>query len=126
MSRSSEEREERLVESGNWGDVLYAVRSNGTMPAKDFIDGLGVADARKLSVLFRRMAEFGLIHNTQQFKMIEGKIWEFKRGQIRIGCFRVGNTWFLTHGFIKKRDKWPAREKERAKTIRKEHLAGRG
>ena len=74
-------------------------------------------------MLFERMADHGRINNREQFKKVAGYIFEFKRHQIRIGCFQVGRTWFLTHGFIKKADEWPASELQKANDIRIEHLA---
>jgi phage-related protein len=80
-------------------------------------------DKAKLGALFQRMADSGRIHNVQKFKKVEGMVFEFKSFQIRIGCFQERREWFLTHGFMKKQDKWPRRELERAQTIRDEHLA---
>jgi phage-related protein len=67
----------------------------------------------------------GLFATIRQFKKLDGDIFEFKRHQIRIGCFQVSRRWFLTHGFRKKQDKWPKVELDRAKQIRLEHLAAR-
>lgn len=92
------------------------------MPAKDFIEGLDVSDQRKLDTLFRRLAETGKIFNKEQFKIVEGHIFEFKRYQVRVGCFQIKTRWLLTHGFIKKQDKWPKAELTRANRIRTEHL----
>ena len=117
--------ENLIVVRGTWGEVRYAVRSNGRIPAETFIGGLTESEKRKVGALFRRLAEVGKIVNRQQFKKLEGYIWEFKKGQIRIGGFQIGRSWFLTHGFMKKRDDWPEAEVKRAKDIRKEHLAKR-
>ena len=43
---------------------------------------------------------------------------EFKSGPIRIGCFWQPNfQMYATHGFIKKKDDWPAKEILRLKNI---------
>ena len=114
--------DESFVCNGSWGTVRYAVQANGKMLADEFIRGLEVRDQRKLAVRFVRMAEDGQIRNPEQFKKVVDDIFEFKSFQIRIGCFQVGRTWFLTHGFVKKQAKWPKPEIERARRIRKEHL----
>ncbi|MFH0983410.1 MAG: type II toxin-antitoxin system RelE/ParE family toxin [Planctomycetota bacterium] len=93
------------------------------MPAKLFIEDLDEPDQRKLDTLFRRMADTGKIFNREQFKQVAGKIYEFKRFQVRVGCFQVGNRWILTHGFIKKGEQWPRSELERAERIMNEQLA---
>ena len=112
-----------LVATGDWGQVRYAVRQNGTCPARDFIDQLSDSDRAKLAALFDRMAAVGQIRNREKFKKVEGAIFEFKSFQIRIGCFQHGRVWFLTHGFQKKAARWRREELERAETIRSEHLA---
>lgn len=80
------------------------------------------SELRRFATLFNKISHFGTIHNTQQFKKIDGKIWEFKRNQARIGCFQVGDRWRLTHGFIKKRKDWPKRQIDMAKKIMEEDL----
>ena len=94
------------------------------MLADEFIRDLDLGDQRKLRVLFERMAEHGRIFNSEKFKKVEGHIFEFKSFQIRVGCFQLSNTWFLTHGFRKKQDKWPKAQITRAKRIRSEHMQG--
>jgi phage-related protein len=113
-----------VLVKGSQRTIECALCSDGSMPAKEFIHGLGEDVQRKLDVLFRRMADTGRIFNEQQFKHLEGtKLYEFKRDQVRVGCFQIGNRWILTHGFVKKKDKWPKHEIERAKRIMTEHLA---
>jgi hypothetical protein len=119
----SQSDDPRIVARGAWGSVEYATRDNGTRPAEEFIQSRDPSDQAKLAALFRRLADFGRIDNRQKFKKVEGDIFEFKSFQIRIGCFQSGRTWFLTHGFVKKQDRWPKSELERAQTIRKEHMS---
>lgn len=110
-----------LVQAGSWGKVCYAKDKNDDMPAKEFVEGLKDSDKASLAVLFERMANTGQIHNREQFKKIEGDLFEFKRHQTRVGCFRDGNVWFLTHGFKKKRNKWKRSDVERGIRIMQEH-----
>ena len=111
-----------IVVRGSLRTIEYAVCANGAIPAKDFIESLGESELRQLDTLFHRMADTGKIHNRQQFKQVDGKVYGFKRYQTRVGCFQVGDRWRLTHGFIKKSDKWPKREIERAIRIMQEDL----
>ena len=115
--------EELIVEEGSWGFVRYALRTDDSSPAKDFIEKLDERDQRSLATLFERMAEHGKITNEEKFKKLTGSIFEFKKFQIRIGCFQVGRNWYLTHGFRKKKDHWPPAELDRAEQIRREHMA---
>jgi hypothetical protein len=111
---------------GHWGTVEYAVCSNGQKLAERFVLGLKQSDQQKLARLFIAMASTGEIRNREKFKKVEGKIFEFKCHQIRIGCFQVGLCWFLTHGFIKKQDDWPKSELDRAVRVMSKHERPRG
>ncbi|MEE9296626.1 MAG: type II toxin-antitoxin system RelE/ParE family toxin [Phycisphaerae bacterium] len=98
------------------------MRANRSTPAKDFIEALDVGEQIKLDTLFRRMADTGKVWDDRKFKQVRGKIYEFKRYQTRVGCFRVEDRWILTHGFVKKAPRWPRSEIERAERIMNEHL----
>lgn len=112
----------RLVERGTWGTVEYVVLRNGQCPAQEFVNGLEMSEKAKLARLFNKMAMFGRIGNFEKFKKESGEIFGFKSFQIRIGCFQMGRMWLLTHGFRKKRDKWPKSELDRADEIRHDYL----
>ena len=118
----SKDADSTIVVRGNLRTIEYAIRANGSMPAKEFIEGLSEPDQAKILVLFRRMAEKGNVPNREQFKLVEGKIFEFKKQQIRVFCFRKGDRWLLTNGYKKKRDKLDRSEIDRAQRIMQEHL----
>jgi phage-related protein len=110
-----------MMVSGSWGRVACAARANGSVPAKEFFDGLVREEQAKVLSLFHRMAEIGRITNTEQFRKVQGDVWEFKKFQIRFSCYQVERTWFLLHGFRKKQDRWPRREIDTALAILNEH-----
>lgn len=116
--------EEHVAAKGSWGTVNYAICSNGKSPAKEFVESREESDKRKIAALFQFMANSpsGKISNDEKFSHEDGAIWSFKAFQIRLPCFQDGKSWIVTHGFIKKKDKWPPGELERAKRIRNEHL----
>ncbi len=101
----SKDADSNIVVRGNQRTIEYAICANGSMPAKEFVEGLSEPDQTKLLVLFRRMAEKGNVPNRQQFKPVEDKIFEFKKQQMRVFCFRKDDRWLLTNGYKKKRDK---------------------
>lgn len=111
-----------IVVRGSLRTIEYAVCANGTMPAKDFIEGLNESDQWKMVTLFARMAEHGKVPNREQFKSVRGKIREFKKHQIRVFCFRKEDRWLLTNGYKKKKDKLDQGEINRAEWIMREHL----
>lgn len=114
--------DDNIVLTRDWGSIAYAVRSNGNMPAKAFLESLSRQERIKFETLFEFMACQGRISNKEKFRKLHGQIWEFKSGQFRIACFQKSNIWFLTHGFVKKTGKTRNIEKKRAEEIRKEHL----
>ena len=112
-----------VVVRGAMRTIAYAVRSNGSMPAKEFIESLDESDQRKIVALFQRMADHGTVPNPQQFKPVQGDIFEFKKHQIRVFCFREQDSWLLTNGYKKKKNRLDRAEIERARRVRTEHLA---
>ena len=119
----SKDADSNIVVRGNQRTIEYAICADGSMPAKEFVEGLDESEQRKLDTLFRRLAAMGKIFNKEQFKQVKGKIFGFKRYQTRVGCFQIGIRWVLTHGFIKKGDRWKKSDIERAERIMEEHLA---
>lgn len=106
--------------------VECAVDARGQSPALGFVESLLRSDQRKVNTLFQRLADLGKIEDGQKFKRLAGKIWEFKSHQIRIPCFQDGQSWVLTHGFIKKQNATAKSEIERALRIQAEDLARQG
>lgn len=108
----------------------FAVKLNGRMPAKEFLDSEG-EDAGPVLALFKEMAETGRTANGNKFSQERGAIYAFKttvkNRLFRVPCFQIGNRWVLAYGFIKhgaqkKRGKWRPEELDRADNIRKEHM----
>ncbi len=94
---------------------------------RDFIEGLAIADKKKVVALLKRTGDHGLPVNEEKFKKLQGyDLWEFKSYQVRLMCFLYGDDIvILTHGFRKQRNKTPRTEIERALRIKKEYLEGR-
>lgn len=104
--------------------VAYACRVNDGRPAKDFIEKLEQSDQAKLAKSFHRIAHVGRINNIERFRKLRGKIYEFKiHPKVRILCFQLRNTWFLTHGFNKETGNTPPRQIDRADNIMNEHIS---
>lgn len=104
--------------------VGYARRKNGKRPAMDYIERLEKLDQAKLAKSFKTMADVGRINNTERFRKLRGKIYEFKvHPKVRVLCFQLGKAWLLTHGFNKETGTTPARQIERAEDIMNEHIS---
>jgi phage-related protein len=116
-------RNDPLV-TGSCAIVAYARRENDNRPAMDYIENLEKLDWAKLSKSFMKIASVGRIHNTERFRKLRGKIYEFKvYPKVRVLCFQLEKTWLLTHGFDKETGDTPPRQIERAEVIMKEHIS---
>jgi len=105
--------------------VVFAVCADGSSPAAQFFDRLGSADKAKMLKLYQYLADHGWITNPEKFKKIAGTdFFEFKSFQVRMPCFFApGRLVIVTHGFLKKGDRIPPQELERARRIRQEDEA---
>ncbi|HKV23944.1 MAG TPA: type II toxin-antitoxin system RelE/ParE family toxin [Candidatus Acidoferrum sp.] len=107
--------------------IEFAIRANGSMPAKDFFDtDLTESERLKFRPPVMRLADDGLVANEERFKKVEGTkdLWEFKLHQVRIlGFYMPGARFVLAHGLRKKKDRLSKSDIEVAETIRREHIA---
>ena len=92
-----------------------------------FIASLGDVDKAKIFKIIKRFANFGVIYNKEQFRKVEGHIWEFKNYQTRILMYHCDRHCIaLTHGFIKKGNRISKREIDKANQIMGEYNSVRG
>ena len=96
--------------------VEYAVRSDGKMPAKEFVESLPPKTKQRILASFHHVASTaGRGVSPKIFQHERDELWTFKckdqKRRIRLPCFRRGDRWIVTHGFIKPpRSKWPEQE----------------
>ena len=106
-------------------DVDYYEDENGKKPAEEFIDSLDVKMRAKvfgrLELLEKHGSELGMPFS----RHLDDGVFELRtvvgNNITRIlYFFVVGRRVILTHGFVKKTRKTPAREIDRAKKIRED------
>lgn len=119
MTEEAESGSRYLVHKGQYGCVEFARMPDGTVPAGEFWSQLSEGQKAKFLSLFARIASDPhlRLNNRQQFKQVEGDLYEFKRNdiQMRVFAFRHGSRWLLVWGFVgKKENKLPAGEVARA------------
>lgn len=99
--------------------------------AKEFISGL---DSKSIKKIFYNIDLAEQTNDPKLFKKLHNDIWEFRttfaRIQIRLLAFwdksESKNTLVIaTHGFIKKVDKIPANEIERAIKLREKYFSSK-
>ena len=94
----------------------------GKSPALEYYQSLPAADRRKVLRLFQLMGETGQIHNKTMFRNEGDKIYAFKPQPHRfLSFFFEGNKVIITNGFIKKQQKLPKLEKDRALRLRDDY-----
>ena len=100
--------------------------------AEEFLESIHPKAAEKLTNNIRLAKE---TNNPRLFKKLREDIWEFRARygslQARLLAFwdktiREETLVVVTHGFIKKTDKTPGNEIERAKNIRKKYFQDKG
>lgn len=105
---------------------IYALNENKKCYIKDFIENLNKSTKKKVFALLERAANKGIPKNHEKFKKIEDKLYEFKSYQVRLFCtFENNKVILLISGFVKKSNKIPKREKERAKRLLKKYYEDR-
>ncbi len=107
----------RIVRTGDW-QVLAVCIERGDCPLLDFLAGLEgklARDGRRMLKLLDRVATQGPPRNTELSHQLAFGIWEFIQGRLRVLWFYdEGKLVICSHGFVKKRQKTPAGEIERA------------
>ena len=109
-------------------EVLFYDLPNGTYPVEDFLNSLDKKMRAKTTHTIALLESNGNILGMPYSKHVQDGIFEL-RTQFGNNLTRVmyfffdGGKAVLTHGFIKKQQKTPPQEIERAKAYRKEYLS---
>ena len=112
-------------------EVIFYDRPDGTEPAKDFILSLDVKMQAKIVKEIELLGANGTELREPYSKYIGDNIFELRA---KVGSdisrvlyfFFVGRKVILTNGFIKKTDKTPRGEKDRAIRYRQDYLDREG
>lgn len=106
---------EYIAYKGRAFQIEWYYSEKGKSQALDYYKGLNPTDRRKVLKLFRLMGEMGQLHNKTMFRSEGQKIYAFKPQPHRFLCFFFeGQKIIVTNGFMKKQQKLPKSEKERA------------
>ena len=109
---------------------MYEVRwyedEKGRRPAVEFLEGLQVGVRAKVAKWLEKLEEKGPALPRPHADVVRGKIRElrvvFGGNQYRLLYFFHGREIVVTHGFVKKSGRIPAREVERAERMRREFI----
>ncbi len=111
--------------------IIFYKIANDRCPVEDFLIMIPSKAAQKVAWVLRLLVQLERVPG-QYFCKMEGTddIWEcrIKQGSdiYRIFAFWDANEIILTHGFIKKSQKTPRREIERAQEFKKDYWRSKG
>lgn len=107
-------------------EVIFYLDKQGRCPTDEFLDGLQVRVRAKVEKWIEKLEEEGPNLPRPFADIVKGKIRElrivFGSNYYRFLYFFLGKIIVITHGFLKKTDKIPEREIERAERIRHDFL----
>jgi phage-related protein len=110
--------------------VLFYRIVDGKCPVQEFLDSLPGRVTQKIVWVLTLLEDMDIVP-ASYFKKLAGTedIWEcriqFGSNAYRIFCFFLNNSVLLTHGFVKKSQKTPVREIERAEAYRRDFFKRR-
>ena len=109
-------------------EIIFYDKLDGTEPVKEFLDSLDVKMRAKMLRTVLLLAENGTQLREPYSKPLDNGIFELRA---KVGSdisrvlyfFMIGKKVILTNGFVKKTQKTPNEEIEKAKQYRKEYLS---
>lgn len=113
------------VREARWR-ILAVCTARNECPLFSFLanlEGRLTQDSRRMLRLISRVASHGPPRNTELSHQISDGIWELIQGRIRVLWFYDTNRIIVcSHGFVKKSQKTPKLEVERARMTHKRYL----
>ena len=108
-------------------EIKFYEDQTGRVPVKEFLDGLDIKMRQKMLRSIQALQDMGISLWMPLSESLEDGIFELRaKSGTNISrvmyFFIIGNRAVLTHGFIKKTQKTPRRELQRAKDIRADYF----
>ena len=114
--------EEYIAYQGRVYQIEWYYNTKGESQALEYAESLSRSGRAKLENLLRLMGDIGQIRNKTKFRSEGDQLYAFKPQPHRFLCFFVERRKIvITNGFIKKQEKLPKSEKERALKYRKNY-----
>lgn len=108
-------------------EIKFYEDQTGRVPVKEFLGGLDIKMRQKMLRSIQALQDMGISLRMPLSESLEDGIFELRaKSGTNISrvmyFFIIGNRAVLTHGFIKKTQKTPRRELQRAKDIRADYF----
>lgn len=115
------------MDDNNKIEIVFYEKEDGTMPAKEFLDGLDKQLEARMYQNILLLESYGPALREPESKKLQDKIFELRT---RVGTnsarvlyfFYYGGKAVLTNGFMKKTKKTPVKEIEKAKKYRDDYI----
>jgi len=113
------------------GTLFFTKRLRGKCPVEEFIDSLPPKAAQKAAWVLSLAEDMDILPSSYLKKLVDSDdIWEFRlqysSNAYRIFCFFAGKSVVvLTHGLVKKTQKTPHKEIEKAEVYKQDFLKRR-
>lgn len=109
-------------------EIKFYEDQTGRVLVKEFLDGLDIKMRQKMLRSIQALQDMGISLRMPLSESLEDGIFELRaKSGTNISrvmyFFIIGNRAVLTHGFIKKTQKTPRRELQRAKDIRADYFS---
>lgn len=111
--------------------IIFYRTPEGKCPVQDFLDSLSGKVAQKVAWVLSLVEDLAIVPTAYLKKLVGSQeIWECRiqlgSNSYRIFCFFEGNSVIiLTHGIVKKTQRTPPHEIEKAEAYRKDYLQRR-
>ncbi len=106
---------EYVIYSGGKFVIEWFYDNNGKSDVLDFFEALDSVQKQKILHLVKRMGDAGKISDKTKFRNEGEKIYAFKPQPDRFLCFFFeGGKVIVTNAFVKRQDKLPTNQKNRA------------
>jgi hypothetical protein len=113
---------DRIAYEGDKFTIEWYQDEKGKSRAMEYFLKLPASQQDKLYTLFKVMGNVGKIFNKEKFNFEGEGIFAFKPQPDRFLCFfYAGRKIIVTNGFVKKQNKLPREEKERALLYKNEY-----
>lgn len=104
-----------VIYVGSAFQLEWYIDENGNSEAQDYFEALEEKQQLKFLFLVKRIGDFGIISNKEQFRNEGDKIYAFKPQPDRFLCFFfTGQKIIVTNAFRKKQQKLPQNQKHKA------------
>ncbi len=120
--------DDEIFTRGKLRVLKFLRNANGKFLAREFLNDEKQVTTDEWARIVRigeLLSEIGHVHNKEHFNHETDGIYALKGFQVRIYAFRESDTWYLTNGCIKKKNRADPEQLKRAARLRDEYLKNR-